>query len=68
MDSPGAGNLVHKQCLFVFPPSPVGAELGCECGGYGFSFCTYKKKVWHPAADLKLLSTEGPDKLGVELV
>jgi hypothetical protein len=45
-------------CLVVFPPPLVGAGLGRECVVWPV-FCG------HPAADLKLLWTEGHDKLGV---
>jgi hypothetical protein len=45
-------------CLFVFLPPLVGPELEHECGVV-IVFCRC------PAANLKLLRTKGPDKLGV---
>jgi hypothetical protein len=61
-------SLLHWQaCLFVFPPPLVGAELGqvqrLQC--FVFFFCKHLCLCLCKclAADLKLLWTEGADKL-----
>jgi hypothetical protein len=50
--------------LFVFPPPLVVVELGHECGSCSV-FVSSSASTWHLAADLKLLWTEGPEKLVV---